>query len=208
MNTSLWALLFGAGGTGDTNTLYFTAGLADEGHGLFGAITAAVAPTVDYSLTATPQNATVAAGGSATFRLTITPANGFSSTVTLSCAAPTGVTCKLNPTTVTPTAGAASSTLTATTSTSGHYGALRAMGTLLVGVGLCGCLLNGPGRSRRGRYSLLLAGFASALIAGSLLASTGCGYSNSQGNRGTASIVVTAKSGPLSHTSTMNLTVQ
>jgi hypothetical protein len=50
--------------------------------------------------------------------------------------------------------------------------------------------------------------FASALIAGSLLASTGCGYGNSQGNRGTASIVVTATSGSLSHTATMNLTVQ
>ena len=105
-NASLWALVFGAGGTGDTNTLYFTAGLANEGHGLFGAITAAAAPTLDYSLTAIPQNATVAAGGSANFTLTITPANGFASTVTLSCAAPTGVTCTLNPATVTPGVGA------------------------------------------------------------------------------------------------------
>jgi uncharacterized protein (TIGR03118 family) len=208
MNGSLWALVFGASGTGDTNTLYFTAGLANEGHGLFGAITAAAAPTLDYSLTAAPQNATVAAGGSATFRLTITPANGFASTVTLSCAAQAGVTCALNPPTVTPTAGAVTSTLTATTSTSGHYGALKAVGTVLVGMGLFGCLLTGSGRSRRGLHSLLLAGFASTLIAGSLLASTGCGYSNSQGNRGTASIVVTATSGSLSHTSTMNLTVQ
>lgn len=207
-NASLWALVFGAGGTGDTNTLYFTAGLANEGHGLFGAITAAVAPTLDYSLTAAPQNATVAAGGSATFRLTITPANGFASTVTLLCAAPTGVMCMLNPTTVTPTGGAVTSTLTATTSRSGPYGRLKVMGTLLVGVGLFSCFLTGSGRWNRGPYALLLAGFASTLIAGSLLASTGCGYGNSQGNRGTASIVVTATSGSLSHTSTMNLTVQ
>lgn len=207
VNPSLWALVFGVA-PGDTNTLYFTAGLAHEGHGLFGAITAAVAPTPDYSLTATPQSATVAAGGSATFVLTITPANGFASTVTLSCAAPAGVTCTLNPTTVTPGAGAATSTLTATTATLVHYGSLKVMGTLLAGVGLFGCFLVGTGRSRRGPHSLLLAGFASTLIAASFLASTGCGGGNSHGNRGTATIVVTATSGALSHTSTINLTVQ
>jgi uncharacterized protein (TIGR03118 family) len=38
----LWALQFGNGGAGGaTNTLFFTAGIADESHGLFGAITAA-----------------------------------------------------------------------------------------------------------------------------------------------------------------------
>ena len=209
-NASLWALVFGAGGTGDTNTLYFTAGLANEGHGLFGAITAAAAPALDYSVTATPQSATVTAGGSANFTVTITPANGFNSTVTLSCAAPTGVTCTLNPATVTPGAGAVTSMLTATTSTSvQRYGQLKVMGTLLAGVGLFGCFFAGAGRSRRGLYSLLLAGFASTLIAGSLVASTGCGGgSSSQANRGTASIVVTATSGALSHTTTINLTVQ
>ena len=209
-NASLWALVFGAGGTGDANTLYFTAGLANEGHGLFGAISAAAAPTLDYSVTANPQNATVTAGGSANFTLTITPANGFNSTVTLSCAAPTGVTCTLNPATVTPGAGAVTSMLTATTSTSvQHYGRLKVMGTLLAGVGLFGCFFAGAGGSRRGLYSLLLAGFASTLIAGSLLASTGCGGgSSTQANRGTASIVVTATSGALSHTTTINLTVQ
>jgi hypothetical protein len=208
VNASLWALVFGAGGTGDTNTLYLTAGLANEGHGLFGAITAAAVPTLDYSLTATPPNATVAAGGSANFTLTITPANGFASAVTLSCTAPTGVTCTLNPTIVTPGPGAATSTLTATTSPSvQRYGRLKVMGTLFAGVGLFGCFLVGAGKSRRRLYSLLLTGIASTLIAGSLLASTGCG-GGTQANRGTASIVVTATSGALSHSTTINLTVQ
>ena len=205
-NASLWALVFGAG-PGDTNTLYFTAGLANEGHGLFGAIAVATSPTLDYSLTATPQNATVAAGGSANFTVTITPANGFASTVTLSCAAPTGVTCTLNPATVIPGPGAVTSMLTAMTSTSvQHYGRPSVMGTLLAGVGLFGCFFAGARKARRGLYSLLLAGFTSTLIAGSLLASTGCG--GSQANRGTASIVVTATSGALSHTTTINLMVQ
>ena len=209
-NASLWALVFGAGGTGDSNTLYFTAGLANEGHGLFGAIAAAAAPTLDYSVTANPQSATVPAGGATNFTVTVTPANGFNSTVTLSCAAPTGVTCTLNPTTVTPGAGAVTSMLTATTSTTvQHYGRLKLMGTLLAGVGLFGCFFAGAGKSRRGLYSLLLAAFASTLLAGSLLASTGCGGgSSSQMNRGTASLVVTATSGAVSHTTTINLTVQ
>lgn len=48
------------------------------------------------------------------------------------------------------------------------------------------------------------------VAAGSLLASTGCCGAASSGvaDRVTASIVVTATSGALSHTSTINLTVQ
>jgi hypothetical protein len=208
VNASLWALVFGSGGTGDTNTLYFTAGLANEGHGLFGAITATAVPTADYSLRADPQATTVAAGGSANFTLTITPANGFNSLVTLRCAAPTGVTCAFNPATVTPGAGAATSMLTATTSPPvQRYGRLKVMGPLFAGVGLFGCFLVGVGKSRWGLYSLLLTGIASTLIAGSLLASTACG-GGTQANRGSASIVVTATSGALSHSTTINLTVQ
>jgi uncharacterized protein (TIGR03118 family) len=37
-NPGLWALTFGARGTGNPNTLYFTAGSKQERHGLFGAI--------------------------------------------------------------------------------------------------------------------------------------------------------------------------
>ena len=37
-NPGLWALTFGGGGTGSSNTLYFTAGSKQENHGLFGAI--------------------------------------------------------------------------------------------------------------------------------------------------------------------------
>lgn len=207
-NASLWALVFGEGGTGDTNTLYFTAGLADEGHGLFGAITAAAVPTADYSLQASPTSATVAAGGSTTFTLTVTPANGFASAVTLRCTAPTGITCTLNPTTITPGVGNATSMLTATaSSTVQHYGQPRVMGMLFAGLGLFGCFFASVKTSRRRLFSLALGGVAGLLILGTMLASTGCGYS-SQANRGTASIVVTATSGALSHTTTINLTVQ
>jgi uncharacterized protein (TIGR03118 family) len=205
-NGSLWALVFGAGGTGDPNTLYFTAGLANEGHGLFGAIAASTQGTADYSLSASPQSGTVTAGGSMNFMLTITPANGFSSMVSFSCSAPSGITCSFNPATVTPAGGAASTTMTATASTG--YGQ-QIMGMAFTGLGVFGCFLVGAGRTRRRWFSLLLCGLASLLIAGTLLAATGCSsYSHPMTNIGTASIVVTAQSGALTHSTTISLTVQ
>jgi hypothetical protein len=212
VNASLWALVFGAGGTGDPNTLYFTAGLAKEGHGLFGAIAASAGGAADYSLAASPKSGTVTAGGSMNFMLTVTPANGFSNMVSFSCAAPTGITCTFNPATVTPAGGLANTTLTVTTSTGvQHYGPLKLMGMAFTGIGVFGFFLfpGGTGATRRRLLSLLLGGFATLLVAGALLASTGCGGSgSSQMNRGTASIVVSAQSGALTHTTTINLTVQ
>jgi len=38
VNSGLWAIAFGNGTSGDANTLYFTAGIQGETHGLFGAI--------------------------------------------------------------------------------------------------------------------------------------------------------------------------
>ena len=59
------------------------------------------------------------------------------------------------------------------------------------------------------RVSLLPASAAAVIVAMSL-AIGGCGgYSNSaQPNRGTAAVMVTARSGAISHTTTINITVQ
>src|SRR5262249_9680229 len=48
VNDGLWGLFFGAGGpnNGNANTLYFTAGIQDEKHGLFGSIRATAQQTV------------------------------------------------------------------------------------------------------------------------------------------------------------------
>jgi uncharacterized protein (TIGR03118 family) len=209
VNGSLWALVFGAGGTGDPNTLYFTAGLANEGHGLFGAIAASPAGTVDYSLGASPPSGTVTAGGSMNFMLTVTPANGFSSVVSFSCTAPTGITCAFNPATVTPAAGAATTTLTVTTSpTVQHYGLTKSMGMAFTGIGIFGCFLFPAVAGRRRWFKLLLGGFAALLVAATLIATTGCGGYNKAMNRGTAAVVVTAQSGGLAHMTTIKLTVQ
>jgi hypothetical protein len=204
--------VFGAGGTGDPNTLYFTAGLANEGHGLFGALAAATEGTQTFSLAASPQSGIVVAGGSMNFALTVTPANGFSNLVTFSCVAPAGITCAFNPTTVTPAGSAVATTLTATVASGTRpYGATKTMGMAFTGLGVFGCFFfaAGAGANRRRLFSLLLGGFASLLIAGTLLASTGCGSgSSSQRNLAPASVVVTAQSGALTQMTTISLTVQ
>jgi uncharacterized protein (TIGR03118 family) len=151
-NGSLWALVFGAGGTGDPNTLYFTAGLANEGHGLFGALAATTEGTQAFSLAASPQSGIVVAGGSMNFALTVTPANGFSNLVTFSCVAPAGITCAFNPTTVTPAGSAVATTLTATVASGTRpYGATKTMGMAFTGLGVFGCFFfaAGAGANRR-----------------------------------------------------------
>lgn len=53
-NEGLWAISFGNGvGGGDTNTLYFNAGIGDEEHGLFGRIQDAATPGVFFQFSAT-----------------------------------------------------------------------------------------------------------------------------------------------------------
>jgi hypothetical protein len=45
----LWGLTFGNGGAGGaTNTLYFTAGIGDEAHGLFGSLTPIPEPSTVF----------------------------------------------------------------------------------------------------------------------------------------------------------------
>jgi hypothetical protein len=74
----------------------------------------AAAPSVpDFTVTASPSSLTVSPGGFGTTVISITPINGFSEMVTLSCSGnPAASTCVFSPTTVTPVKGAvATSTL-------------------------------------------------------------------------------------------------
>lgn len=118
---SLWELL--PGGTpvlnstsvsaGDTSTVYFTAGLTGEAHGLFAAITSATtsgaAPT--FGFTASPSAATVTAGTPVQAIVSVAPVNGFSGTVTFTCTGlPVGASCTFSPTTVTASAAAPATT--------------------------------------------------------------------------------------------------
>jgi uncharacterized protein (TIGR03118 family) len=168
----------------------------------------------DFSVGAAPSSAAVVAGQSTQFMLTITPAGGFANNVTFSCAPITGITCAFNPATVTPANRAASTTLTVTTSaTVTRYGLLlfdlNSLGALLSTLALFRLLTWRCGNLRNARASLLT---ATAVLAIAALSVTlgGCGGygSNTQPNRGTASIMVVAQSGAISHTTTVEVTVQ
>ncbi len=121
---SLWELFFGLTApsstfAGNLNTLYFAAGLAGEKHGLLGAIntnpTATGAPTYGFSASASALSVTD--GSSATAVVSAVPTNNFSGSVTLACTnLPRAATCSFSPATLGVTSGApATSTVTITT---------------------------------------------------------------------------------------------
>jgi hypothetical protein len=104
-------------------------------NGTYGAQTASVALTIffaDFSVSATPSGATVTAGNSATYTVTVTPSNGFNQVVLLSCVGlPTNADkygnaytkCTFSPPGVTPSgSGPVTATLTiSTTAQSGLF---------------------------------------------------------------------------------------
>lgn len=101
----------------------------------------------DYSITANPTSVTVTAGSYGTMQVTITPINGFSQNVSLSCSGvPSSTTCAFSPVTVATASGAVTSTLNIqTTGVSGAqlrtssqlYYAIAAPGMLML-IGLAG----------------------------------------------------------------------
>src|SRR5258706_9820751 len=82
---SRWDMVFGGGGSsGDPNKMYITAGLANEQHGVFAAITAnAAAPPAgaDFSISASPTSAMVAIGQATKIQVKVSGLKGFNSAV-------------------------------------------------------------------------------------------------------------------------------
>jgi uncharacterized protein (TIGR03118 family) len=231
-NVSLWDMVFGGGGpSGDVNTMYITAGLANEGHGLFSAITpnTAPAPTADFNINASPSTMTISAGQTATFTVTVGGINGFNSAVNLTCSGqPINSTCAFSPASVTPASGGmATSMMTISTSSNpymhaglingnqsgGRYAMMLAVSALvLLATFLPGSIWRG--RIARNKWIPSLAGSLVFLIATvCLFAASGCGGygSNNPGNgtqRGMATVMVTGTSGSLTHSASVSLTVQ
>lgn len=221
-NAGLGTALLNASGVATLTISTLTVGThsltADyAGDGTFGGSTsAAVTITIankDFSLGAAPGTATVMAGQSAQFMLTITPAGGFTDNVTFFCTPTAGIACAFNPATVTPANGAATTTLTVTTSATGFRNEILPVNLIgpdsLLAVLVLFGLAFWHGRKPRGRASLLTATAVLAIV-GLSLTFGGCGgYGNStQPSRGTASIMVTAQSGAISHSATVSVTVQ
>jgi uncharacterized protein (TIGR03118 family) len=233
LNASLWDMVFGGGGaqSGDPNTMYITAGLTNEMHGLFAAITANATPpaaTADFSIAASPSTLTIAAGQPAAFTVTLGGLNGFSSSVTLACSGqPLGSTCNFSPASVSPASGGtATSMMTITTSSSPYNPALRMAMNFTRGIfatllpipalGFFGLLVAGKRNHEllRGRkwFHYITGSLALLIVAGFLLIAGGCGYNaNSATNgtqRGTTTVMITGTSGNLTHSATVTLTVQ
>lgn len=188
------------------------------GDGKFGGSTSAAVTiniaSADFSLGASPASAVVIAGQSTQFTLTVNPAGGFANDVTFTCSPIIWITCAFSPATVTPANGAASTTLTVTTSASvSRYGLvmpdLLGPCALLVALALFAFAMCRAGSVRVARASLKAATAVAAIVALGLLIGGCGGYSgNTQPSRGTASIIVTAQSGAISHTTTIKVSVQ
>jgi uncharacterized protein (TIGR03118 family) len=189
-----------------------------DGNGTLGASDSKVllvnVSSKDFSLGSSSSIARVTAGQSVPFTLTVTGTGGFADAVTFTCSPVTGITCSFSPASVTPTNGSANTTLTVmTSSTVPRYGPLAlglfGPGFLVAGLGLIRPVKDLGRKARTLRASMLTA-TAATVILGLTLALSGCGGygGNSQPNRGTATIIVTAHSGAISHTTTLNITVQ
>ncbi|MGB6725258.1 MAG: FG-GAP-like repeat-containing protein [Terracidiphilus sp.] len=175
----------------------------------------------DFSIASSPTSATITAGQSTIFTLTLTPAGGYTGTVSLACGTmPSQATCTFNPTSLTPTsATAVTSTLTiATTGPSSSANTQfhnRPSPWLPTGAltlaGLLGIAFS-PRRLRKWASRMSAIAVLSLFAA---LCISGCG-SGSKGNQqtgtppGTYSIVVTVadSAGGPQHNISLNVIVQ
>jgi uncharacterized protein (TIGR03118 family) len=213
-NPGLWDMVFGAGGTGDPNTLYFTAGGPTLSTGLFATLVPASAVTTgDFMLVVSPLSASVAQGQSTNISVSATASGGFSGAISLSCSAQAGITCAFSPTTITPGSSAANSMLMITTASMpppGGYVIAGMKGWLpFSGLAPLGAVFAIRRRSYKQiakRWKLVLWSGIVCMLAVGLLFAAGCGSSNSStGSK--VSIMVTGTSGAITHSTPVSLTI-
>src|ERR1700747_258893 len=165
VNPGLWDMVFGGGGTsGDPGTLYLTAGGSNQPNFPAGGSTTAVFASVvpaaavagpDFSLSVSAPSATVRAGGSTTLMISAGAVGGFNSQISLTCSAPAGLTCALNPSTISPGSSATSSTLTVSAASTPPPGGYPGLAMLLPGLGVFGTFLSTRRRKTLGRNRLM-----------------------------------------------------
>lgn len=169
----------------------------------------------DFAVATNPTSVTVTPGQSAPVMVTVSPSGGFNSTVNLSCASVPGVTCTFGSATLATINGMASTSMNInTTTTVPRYGFLPpwriGLGGLLAALSLLGLMIWRGGRFASARVPVLGTAAVLGMFALSLTLG-GCGYGSSYTppqNSGPAVLTVTAQSGTLSHTATVNVTVQ
>lgn len=220
VNPGLWGMVFGGGGSsGDPGTLYLTAGGDNQPNfppgGSTTAFFASIAPAAtgtgqDFSLSVSSMSATVAPGGSTNLMISAAAVGGFNGQISLSCTAPSGLTCTLSPTSITPGSSASTSTL-AISAAANPPGGVYGMAFLLPGFGLFGILRRA--RKERTLWSSSIFGISAlgVMLLATLFAS-GCSGSKSGSSSmpqaSPSNVVVTATAGSLSHSSTVAVTIQ
>jgi uncharacterized protein (TIGR03118 family) len=217
VNPGLWDMVFGGGGTsGDPGTLYLTAGGSTQPNFPAGGSTTAVFASLvpaaavagpGFSLNLSAPSTTVAAGGSTTLTVSAAAVGGFNSQISLTCSAPSGLTCTLSPSTISPGASASSSTLTVSAASTPPIGGYPALAFLMPGLGLLGTLI-----TTRRRKPLTRQRFVGISVLGLLLLASlftlGCGSSNAKAPVSSqTTLTVTGTSGALSHSVPVSVTV-
>jgi uncharacterized protein (TIGR03118 family) len=221
VNPGLWDMVFGAGGTGDPNTLYFTAGGSSQTSGLFATLVPASTVTHgDFSLALSAQSATLISGQSAMLTVSASAVGGFNGPISLTCTQPSGVTCSLSPATITPGSSTSKSTLMFTAAAappSGGYGGGgygMAMGWLsLSGVGAFGTIFatRKDDRKRGSKFLKRALWSGLAMLVLCVLFTVGCGggsSSSSRQHKSTVAVMVTGTSGSIVHSTPVTLTIQ
>lgn len=211
VNAGVWELVFGANGTGDPDTLYFTAGGSTQTQGLFATLVPSAMAGTDFSLGLSAPSATVTRGGSTSLTIDASASGGFNSAINLSCSGqPPGVTCAFSPASIMPRA---SSSLTIAVGST--Y--VPPMGYMawapMTGFGLLGLVFairHKHQASITQRTGIWALGPAAVLLGWLLLWGIGCSsYSNSRTNSpGVQSMMVVGTSGGISHSTPVNLTIQ
>jgi hypothetical protein len=181
-------------------------------------ITANSQSSASFTVASNPSSLTVAAGGSATATITVTPSGGFNSPITLSCSQQSMIACSFASSTLGPGSAPMSTMLKVTVSSamaevttprSGSHGRFAfAFATIFAGLAIVFVPAGRPRRNRRSRAAGLL-GLVLATIV--VLSMASCG-SNNSGNTNppqtqNAVVTVTASGGNVSQTLTLNVTV-
>jgi hypothetical protein len=209
-NPGLWDMVFGAGGTGDPNTLYFTAGSASQTHGLFATLVPAATAPSNFSLMLSATSATVTRGGSTNVTIDAAAAGGFNSAISLSCTGlPSGVTCAFSPSTITPACSAATSKLTIAVGSTYVPPSGYMMPASILGMGLLG-LVFGVDRNQKSmlRRTRLWALGSAVLLLGLLLGAVGCSNSSNHSAPPGTTVMVVGTAGGVSHSAPLALTIQ
>jgi hypothetical protein len=193
---------------GDANNARSTSGVLTE-----------IVNTADFSFASYPTSATVAAGQSGTFTLTVTPQGSFTSPISFSCSGlPALAVCAFSPASVTPNSSTVTSILTITTTaqtatlaspfgrgSSPLYAVLLVLPAMLLGiVGMAA-----PKPRKLLSYCLVF-----PLLSGCLLLAA-CGAKSNSGSggmggtpAGTYTVTVTGTAGSTQNTMALTLTVQ